>query len=229
MIASGVLVTDRDAGTVAYAANPTDEVYAVVSMDNFGPGVVHFAVQMHNVTDPQSLRVSYTCMSDGTLCQETTWSGSGELFSVEFSVNSSVYTTHGVMMEIGHGSQTISQFFSYPVTVAQDLFLAGVSSQDCGTVAKCVVSKWTWTSMLNPVHVAMGFTPGASVTPDHMRSSVLGDVMIPGTLNSSQLRLSNLAPTNRTYKTLEEVNCKLLTVDSNGHFQLIDYMPERCA
>lgn len=44
----------------------------------------------------------------------------------------------------------------------------------------------------------------------------------------SSLRLSNLRPSSPAYYTLEQVGCKLLTVDSAGHLQLVNYQPERC-
>lgn len=79
-------------------------------------------------------------------------------------------------------------------------------------------------------HVAFGISPGALGVNDfggmvdlYPQLQTNGTTAVP-----SGLRLSNLSPTSPDYLTLEEVNCKLLTVDSTGQLQLVEYMPERC-
>lgn len=80
-------------------------------------------------------------------------------------------------------------------------------------------------------HVAFGVSP-SGLGADDFRGMVdiYPQLQTNGTDTvPSGLRLANLSPTSPDYHTLEDVNCKLLTVDSRGHLQLVEYMPERCA
>ncbi len=73
----------------------------------------------------------------------------------------------------------------------------------------------------DPIRVMMGFTPSSNDDPK-------ANLTVNGGVYTDSLQFPHLSPSSNSYKTLEQVECKLLTLDANGKMKLVEYMPERC-